>query len=327
MGSERPMRTTEERDAILRAVSYERPEVLAAVTTVNPNELSRFLHTINNRYVHQSDGTTTAPTKFLGDLSALPLEFLADMVEYLDLQTILSLLRVNKSARAVIQFVLSFQLVTEHVPDALLALLKTGVSNRLILADITHLMSQKNCSFCSSFAGFLFLPTLKRCCLLCLQNHSKLLVTTTSGAEKLVMASAFRIRRRFQPVKNIPGAFDICQYKWDLRVNLVAVDELTKTFPLMAHDLIAPRPRDIYRYMAAIPLAYHDRKTGRIERGVFCRGCKDVGRVRQSRYTSPYNSVSYIPYVYSEEEMMRHFESCLEAKELWAEEGTKKGVE
>ncbi|OBT45728.1 hypothetical protein VE00_03935 [Pseudogymnoascus sp. WSF 3629] len=70
------------------------------------------------------------------------------------------------------------------------------------------------------------------------------------------------------------------------------------------------------RFMAATPFPWYDTSTGKIEYGLSCKGC----HLRYSKRHRGHGNDSAL----SRAEFLSHFETCVEARDIWAEsqEGT-----
>jgi hypothetical protein len=78
---------------------------------------------------------------------------------------------------------------------------------------------------------------------------------------------------------------------------------------------------DITRFMTMVPIPYFDPSSRKMHVGLACQGCKfAIDRMSgQTLSSSQYhNLVDRRDRTYTEEEILQHFEGCLDARALWS---------
>lgn len=105
-----------------------------------------------------------------GYLSRLPPEILLSILEnFLDIKSLLKLKSVSRYMKQVIeQSVPSYHRVATYVPDALAALVMTGLAPQFTIKVLDNALCSTQCANCGNLGGSLYLLKCKRACIICL---------------------------------------------------------------------------------------------------------------------------------------------------------------
>ncbi|KAK4189268.1 hypothetical protein QBC35DRAFT_450414 [Podospora australis] len=102
-----------------------------------------------------------------GRLGVLPLELMYEVLDYLDIRSVMTLRQVSREARQIVSHRRDFQLALKYALDPLLILLDTRTARYFRLADLLNTLRTQCCDTCNRPGGYVFIFTLKRCCLYC----------------------------------------------------------------------------------------------------------------------------------------------------------------
>ncbi|KAL9617911.1 MAG: hypothetical protein Q9160_007338 [Pyrenula sp. 1 TL-2023] len=105
----------------------------------------------------------------------LPLEIVQTILNTMDLATLISFRQINAEARALVDSLLSFQVLNKHATDVMQAMLFVGIGSRFTADQVVETLYSENCQFCGSFGGFIYLPRLIRCCFRCVSHDRRAL--------------------------------------------------------------------------------------------------------------------------------------------------------
>lgn len=109
------------------------------------------------------------PATTLGRLDRLPIELLREICLYLDIDSLFGLRHVNRRASQVVGALRFYRVMVQHSLEALCILLKTEAAASFTLGEFAEVLHTENCRLCGSFRGFVFLPSLTRCCFSCME--------------------------------------------------------------------------------------------------------------------------------------------------------------
>lgn len=157
-----------------------------------------------------------------GDLDALPLELLHRIFVMLDFTSLSSIFVTCVRGAACVESLPEYRDLMRHTPKALAALGNIGLIRLHSAATIHASLRSKDCESCGDFGPFLFLPTCKRCCYLCLRENQSFWVVPLSVAEECFQLSASQARALPQ-MRSIPGRYRAKREVSRLPLNLVCV--------------------------------------------------------------------------------------------------------
>jgi hypothetical protein len=183
---------TKDTSHILRVASYHREDYDTAVIHFPPHEQD---------VMKQTNLAESADFSTLGDLQLLPVELLHMVFEQFDAGSIFHFQHVNRRAAALIAEFPQFKLVIRHALGPLRAVLRTGISSRVSLAQIVAALRTRNCEICGSFGGFIWLFQIKRCCFRYIRDSDSLRLVRPHAARSYLKLSAAQLRE-YQKKRN-----------------------------------------------------------------------------------------------------------------------------
>ncbi|KAK4123887.1 DUF803-domain-containing protein [Parathielavia appendiculata] len=294
-------------DAILGLTSYSRADFELPVVTVHPSQ-----HDAVRSSILQPFGQ--AREFDLGVLGCLPFEIVSLICLELDVSSAFRFSHVNRSTREVLASIRKFHHISTHALECLSVLLRTGLASRVGILELYSALTTPNCSLCSSFGGFFFLPTATRCCLTCIASAPQMQVAYLSRLADATGVSSAELERRLPVLHTLP----------DSRRRIVAVQQALEVLRENGEQdpevAVGRWPDSLtLRFQAATSLPYLDRATGEAQSGVSCKGCQLAFEEDFSD-----NHLELRDRFYSREAFLPHFEECLPAQKLWvsSREGT-----
>ncbi|KAL3456050.1 hypothetical protein BJX64DRAFT_297060 [Aspergillus heterothallicus] len=292
---------------ILRVASYHRSGFDLAVARVDPADHERVRSSLLK--------PPPTATEDLGTLQYLPLEILCEICSYLDIASLLAFRHANRRASQVVYTIRQYRVVVQNALNALCVLLRTELANQFSLADLATALYTKYCSICSSFGGFVFLPSLSRCCFSCIHSAPELRVTTLSASLQWLHV----ITRQPTVMKALPGLYLQAGLERNLRNRLVSIQQVADACPMKGTGKYwaSITGHSLHRYMASTALPYVDKATGLVEHGVCCAGCQVGVEFRHTGLIEPLPALE--DKVYSHEGFLKHFDECSGAQSLWSQ--------
>ncbi|KAL4873624.1 hypothetical protein BDV12DRAFT_207475 [Aspergillus spectabilis] len=306
------------RKDMVRGCSYHRLDFDLAVASVNPT---------SHEPVRASLIQHTPASASLGDLQVLPLEILREICLHLDIASLFSIRHVNKQARSMVHALHPYRRIINHALDTLCVVFRTTTASHFTLSDLTRALNTKKCHTCGSFAHFIFLPTLSRTCLGCLQEAPQFHVLSQADLKKKCTMKAIinHVSKSVPPLKTLPGKYRLDQIS-QTKSMLLFSERLVNSALRVPHSTKPSShwEANILRLMAATTMPYVDPVTGDVEIGVSCAGCQiavdevdDEGAFLSFEFMNGGDLYRQRDMVYSEEEFLAHFKECRQAQKLW----------
>jgi len=103
----------------------------------------------------------------MGALEALPLEVLWAIFSYLTIPALESLKRTNSRASLILSTSPQYKSIMTYAPQLVKALYETRLHQCFPIGRVHNAFTQARCIGCGSFAAYIFLPGLQRCCQRC----------------------------------------------------------------------------------------------------------------------------------------------------------------
>jgi hypothetical protein len=287
-------------DAILGVASYNRADFELPVVTLHPSQ-----HDAVRSSLFQPFGQ--ARDYDLGLLGRLPYEILSLVCLELDVSSAFRLSHVNRTAREILTSLPEFRHLSAHALECLCVLLRTGLAARVDVLDVYSALTTRDCSLCSSFGGFFFLPTATRCCLTCIASAPEMQVSHLSRVADATEVPASHLETRRPVLHTLP----------DSRKRIVAVQHALEVLREKGEEypevVVGRWPDSLtLRFQAATSLPCLDRATGTVESGVSCKGC-------QLAFEADFSDdhLELRDRFYSRDGFLQHFEECSAAQRLW----------
>jgi hypothetical protein len=307
---------TKDESHIIRVASYHREDYDTAVIHFPSHEQN----VMKNTNLAESANFST-----LGDLQLLPVELLHMVFEHFNAGSIFRFRHVNRRAAALIAEFPPFKLVVSHALGPLRALLQTGISSRVSLAQIVAALRTRDCEICGSFGGFVWLFQVKRCCFRCIRDSDSLRLVRPHAARSYLKLSAAQLReyqKNGTVLRARPGDYTVLGNKRKGGFNLMSIQEIDAFFVTDSTTISARcssgfklGAEDIYQYFACIALPFVDRAV--FDNGVSCAGCQAALSVRVGGLITLGGLFRARNDIYSQEGFLDHFRWCHRAQMLW----------
>ncbi|KAI0533865.1 hypothetical protein GGR58DRAFT_94157 [Xylaria digitata] len=120
----------------------------------------------------------------LGPLGSLPLELLFNVIEFLDFQSLLRLMRVSLQWKVAVEALPAYVALTKHARGQLNTLGLSGIIKHHTASALYDALLSQKCASCFEFGGFLFLPTCEKICFACLLHNKAYWMLPTSMAKE-----------------------------------------------------------------------------------------------------------------------------------------------
>ncbi|EXU96525.1 hypothetical protein X797_010336 [Metarhizium robertsii] len=256
----------------------------------------------------------------LGALDRLPPEIMSMVLGMLDIQSNVHFAAVSCRASAFVQSQRAYRDLVAIAPQALAALPKVGLLGLHSITKLHGALRTQRCAACTEYGPFLFLPTGERCCWECLRYHPSFRMVLPREAKRY-FGLGERHLKQLPTLHVIPGRYGISPNVAPENCRLVSA-KLARALGLTLHgsaeklsqalartcksagllatgryfqsepevppgqdSLLLPCqgniPPDKFFGMASIPFPSLS-KSGRIEQGLWCRGCETVLRLHDS---------------------------------------------
>lgn len=321
-------------DDIIRVTTYHRRDKDEKVITFRSVEHDKIKDCIGRSF---TTANNTWWSEGLGRLQVLPTELLLKIFLDLDIESLFKLLHVNGRSREVVTGIFEWRAISKHALDALLALFRTGMAKYTTLPQLYRPLTEKWCVTCGEYGGFLFIPTMMRCCLKCIYDDVQFPVMTLNSVAKRNKISLKALRRACPLLKTIPGWYGRYELGFMQRLTYVSFQhalEALETFKgpdapevekFIAYGIsnVEQQPYDKCKASTIIPT--FDPTTETAYWGLSCKACcaEGLGKLGRVRHTDELPAA--LEKIYSREEFLEHFKSCEKAKDMWkaSEGGTK----
>ncbi|KAF2653181.1 hypothetical protein K491DRAFT_551256, partial [Lophiostoma macrostomum CBS 122681] len=104
------------------------------------------------------------PKEGLGALDILALEIKQEVLERLDVQSLLTFRRVNQEAMDVVNGMVTWKKVLDNAPDTIRMAIGAKVAHRFTLCQLLDKICQKHCDTCGHLAPYINVYTVTRLC-------------------------------------------------------------------------------------------------------------------------------------------------------------------
>ncbi|KAF5007523.1 hypothetical protein FDECE_6170 [Fusarium decemcellulare] len=299
-------------DARVNVCAYHRRDFDLVVIRSRPHEMQPVLSSLQTAF-------ETPPACGLGELNRFPAEIISFILRYLNIQTHFRFRQLNRRA-CTLSTDLSpreYGPVLKHGPEGYRGLLRARLAQHFHITDLYNQLIRPGCELCGLFGGFLFLPTLRRCCFSCISLAPELSVVSLSYLATITNISTKRLDRLLEmKLRTVAGCYSMMDGRAGRPKMLVARQPALNTLHAKLGTVnIAPAKlshiyQESQRYMAATAFPYYDPKTGEVDGGVSCKGC-------QIRHEESFGSLRGRDRVFSRSGFLAHFPTCPEARRLW----------
>jgi hypothetical protein len=312
-----------QRDAIIRVASYPRFDFEVALIRSTSSDHNLVRSSIAEPFC----STALAP---IGILECLPTELLRIVCLELDIRSYFNFRQTNRRAREIASSLYEYHNLVKHGLESLRAVLRTGIHPYVTISDLYRALCTRRCDVCcGEFGGFLFLPSVTRCCFNCIEASNHLRVISVAALAKRAGIPRRKLHSLSPILRTLPGTYSMEQRSRKSRSTLVshqrafgALCRLGLSTEAAASVLSDIGETHIGRFMASTPLPLFDPITTEIEHGICCKGCQIA--VEEEVDDGSMDLYRRRDRVYSKEGYLNHFPKCPQSISLWnsSKEGT-----
>ncbi|KAE8355912.1 hypothetical protein BDV28DRAFT_128094 [Aspergillus coremiiformis] len=307
-------------NSMIRAASYHRRDFDLAVIKTNPSDHEQVRSSMLR--------TTGAPSVNLGRLECLPLEIIFEICLLLDLESLFRFRQVNRRAQQIISAVHGYRETITYALEVLCIVLRTKTAPYFTIYDLFKVLCTRDCLLCGSFGGFVFLPSLMRCCFSCIKEDCLPAIMSVADAKRLIKWSATRLPKSIPVFKTLPGIYSMDETSQKRRMQIVTKEHIARISRCLINEEAQPtrqKKAAVLRYMVTTALPHLDITSGDIQSGICCSGCQ-VALEEAMRTTGiEVSALGLRDKVYSRDSFLEHFRQCRKAQELFTL--SKKGVD
>lgn len=240
---------------------------------------------LNGVSAHLPGPPTPNPTLQMSStpLDKLPAEvfcMVASDFNYLDLK---HLKMVNHAAQALVYTIPEYSRIVTAAPEILPVLAYTNLDSSFDLKKVHQLLISSECAFCGHFGGFVFLPSLQRCCQYCVEHHidTKPITRHMARAYKIPGRLLDKLPRMQGPSGYFgePDRPRTTPFDGDLLMSRglarqAGQNKLQGYVPDKTGGTSADQSTKAWqRYMSVLPMPFLNTRTGEIHLGIQCKGC------------------------------------------------------
>lgn len=326
-------RKEEEEDAIIRVATYHRHDLDQHVIHFDKREHSVVRRSIVEAFPQRPYWSVSKAGLF----SRLPNELLQMIMLELDMEMIFTFRQVNQAARRIIANVPEYRAIATYGLDAFVALMRTGAAKSITLRQLYQPMTERDCSNCGDFGGYLLITEARRVCYKCVVGwhrdvrrplrgivYNQLPVVPLSTFAYSAGISMGKLRKRMTVVRSLPGWYHWIEASRQLRIEYVALSQAIEAVyehrPVMPFVFAKEWPvRHYYQSpetcQVTVSFPFHNPRTATVYLGLSCKGCAydmDLYK-RRSRGDMTDNARK----IYSRSGFLEHFKTCQRAQYVW----------
>lgn len=290
-------------------------------------------------------GSNTSSLQTLGQLDLLPLEIIQSILQLLDLQALTLMQSINHRSKLLVDSLPQHREIVTHAPNALRAILSTGLSPQFTINDLSTALRAQGCFSCGGFGTYLYLLECRRYCWLCVAEHPDIQPVSRSVAMILFRLPA-EIIQQLPCMQSLPLRYSIDGAQRDghgQRVALVSLNAARQAGIKFHGSEEAMEARVLIRatypnsgvgsgisswvrrrkqmqnrrrgssygsVMASIRFPTLDASSGTLEWGLSCKGCRDGPTTD--------NELDDGAAIYTRRGYLAHYEECKWSKHLQA---------
>ncbi|KAH7165899.1 F-box domain-containing protein [Dactylonectria macrodidyma] len=297
-------------ESILSAASYHCEDFGRSVIQIEDRHFDMVRYSV---FKHVSE----CPDSGLGALDVLPVEILSSICLMLDVDAGFRFSQVSRRARAIVASVPEYLHLGDHALKCLCALLRTDIGHHVAISTLHSALLNHDCESCGFFAGYLFLPTLTRCCFRCIESAKGL---SAAPLEKLASESGMsteQLKEVIPVFHTLPTLQNTATAMRGGRRFLVAEEHCIEILRSIGN----PEPMPTYfssmhlpgfGWEASTTLPSFNPKTGEVQTGVSCKGCQVAMKISPSE-----QAFKLRQRVYSRQKFLDHFQQCSHARKIW----------
>ncbi|KAF4468078.1 F-box domain Skp2 [Fusarium albosuccineum] len=312
-----------ESDEILRVCSYHRSEFDTCLVRSHPRKLNEVSTCLQTAF----DGPSSLDPDILARLSP---ESTTNILLQLDIKSYLTFRQVNRRARHVATNLHEYKLIAAHGLEGLKGLIRMKLVDKFTIRDLYLPLVNYKCAVCGDFGGCLFLLTCTRCCFSCINSSPELRVrpefntspehtaynqNTWNGHITMVLGildslgGTMHVNHTLKPTTSA-GTTQLVS----LCLAILEMRHKSRSLPQLENTLMEQVDSQANRFASATAFPWYDLDTGRVERGVSCRGCHvrfDVLGAGNPQVLKDSDRL------FSCGGFLEHFESCTYLQNYW----------
>jgi len=257
-------------------------------------------------------------TANLGRLGRLPVELLLDVLSHVDIATALRFRQVNRRAREVLGADKAYRTVMENALHVVFVMCSLRFTPYIRFDQLEALLLTDRCSHCGDFGRLLFMPTLARCCELCLSRDSAAFEAAVLGEKQLQLfhqlGQPFTIMYSRPHHIQILGEDSSKDRHWIAAAKMVPNSkEWDRTNMKKVHS---------NRTGYSLPFLHNNGTKLVSHNGRICNGCRTTARDYGIMAIIDRSSADQFHHMlskraYSSDGYFAHFKWCTPAQELW----------
>ncbi|KAI0837090.1 hypothetical protein F5Y06DRAFT_271969 [Hypoxylon sp. FL0890] len=233
------------------------------------------------------------PRQSLGQLDALPLELLTEVLIAIDLPTLTAFRRVNCRAMSIVDSLHQYRMISEHCINVLRAVISLKAAS-FDCRTLYETLSTRKCEACDRFGSYLYLITCKRVCYFCFTGRPEYHPMSATDAKRCTGLPR-RGLMHLPHVLSLTGRYTGFAKTSKKRILLFDQQAVLNTVSESVADAFRRRVRELdlttretRRYMSIISAPYFDSSGQLSYWGFYCARCNDIkGRVfnYRNKYT------------------------------------------
>lgn len=152
----------------------------------------------------------TRNTFSLGKLSDLPPELFQQVLDYMDLESVMTFRQVCWSARSAMDSSRKYRSLVRHHPQVLRALISTKLAKWFSVPTIYEAVTSLTCRTCGDYGPLIYLLACHRVCRLCVGHEDAYFAISPAGARKAFGLKPAHIAQ-LPVLRSLPGRYAECQ--------------------------------------------------------------------------------------------------------------------
>lgn len=217
-------------------------------------------------------GLFTGPASGVGDLNKLPNEVLNEVCRNLDIKSCLSFRRTCRLSWLLTSSMIEYRAIVKGGMNYLIGVIRTGMWRSVTFVDLFRAMCTRNCEVCGNVGDLVYVPTVTRCCLQCLQHHADFRTVTMASFARAANLTDTEVQQSVSVLQAFTG--------WYMRVKMVSFAQAVRVLNQSpdldvghgfrnSNTILQTKTRNL----AAAPLPFFDRTIGRPVEKLRCKGC------------------------------------------------------
>ena len=158
----------------------------------------------------------------LGQLDSLPLEIFQNILEQLDLHTLILVQCLSHRSKLLVSSIPQYRDILAYAPNALRAILSTGLASHFSIETLYSALRSQVCFMCGSFGAFLYLLSCRRCYWLCLAEAPEALPVSREFVTHEFGLPGSTVRH-LPCIRSLPGRYSLDHFDGDTHKRRLAL--------------------------------------------------------------------------------------------------------